>query len=41
MELRYSWMSVHDGHGLRGLVEDDGKGGGAKLTELGKVWNSA
>ena len=36
-----SWMSVHDGRGLRGLVEEDTATGRPRLTELGKVWNSA
>ena len=37
--FRYSWMSVHDGRGLRGLVEK-GADGKPRLTELGRVWNS-
>lgn len=31
---RYSWMSAHDGRGLRGLVANN------TLTELGKLYNS-
>merc|ERR1712007_330577 len=36
---RYSWMSAHDGNGLRGLTElgPDGK---QRLTLLGKLWNA-
>jgi len=36
---RYSWMSVYDSAGKRGLVENDGKGG-TQLTELGRIWNA-
>lgn len=35
---RYSWMSMVDSHGRRGLVETvDGK---SQLTMLGRMWNS-
>lgn len=39
--FRYSWMSAHDGRGLRGLVEDDPhRPGRSRLTLLGHIWNS-
>lgn len=31
---RYSWMSAHDGKGIRGLVSN------GQLTELGNLYNS-
>ena len=38
---RYSWMSAHDGHGLRGLTElVPGGEGRSRLTRLGHIWNS-
>lgn len=37
--FRYSWMSLHDKSGLRGLVTNDASGK-PTLTKLGQIYQS-